>query len=100
MRTADIAEVLAGVYDPELAIDIVSLGLVYAIGPRDDGIDVTITTTSPACPMSDALYGMAEAVLAHAFPGTPVHLELTFTPPWNVAMADRSALEELGLLPR
>jgi metal-sulfur cluster biosynthetic enzyme len=100
MRPAEVADSLAGVYDPELAIDIVSLGLVYAIEPLDDGIHVAITATSPACPMSDALFGMTEAVLAHDFPGTPIHLELTWTPPWDIAMADRSALEELGLIRR
>ena len=97
MRTADVAGVLSGVYDPELAIDIVSLGLVYGIEPGEDEVGVTITATSPACPMRDALCGMTEAVLQHAFPGKAVRLELTFSPPWSVEMADRAALEELGL---
>jgi metal-sulfur cluster biosynthetic enzyme len=99
MNTATVAEVLAGVYDPELAIDIVALGLVYGIEIEGDTVAVTITTTSPACPMSDALYGMTEAVLAQSLPGKRVHVELTFEPPWQIGMADRSALEELGLVP-
>lgn len=99
MKTAEVAEVLSGVYDPELAIDIVSLGLVYDIDASGKGIGVTMTTTSPACPMSDALYGMAEAVLAHNFPGTPIDLRLTWEPHWDVRMADRDALVELGLVP-
>lgn len=99
MRTADVAEALAGVYDPELAIDIVALGLVYGIDPHDESVDVVITATSPACPMADALYGMTESVLAYAFPGTKINLDMVYSPPWNVAMADRSALEELGLIP-
>lgn len=100
MTTAAVAEALSGVYDPELAIDIVSLGLVYAIETSEHEVGVTITTTSPACPMSDALYGMTEAVLHHAFPQKNIRLELTFTPQWKVEMAARSALQELGLVGR
>ena len=99
MRTADVAEVLSSVHDPELAIDIVSLGLVYTIEPSDESVAVTITATSPACPMSDALCGITEAVLRQAFPGKAVHVDLCFSPPWSVEMADRAALEELGLAP-
>lgn len=100
MKTAEVAKVLAKVYDPELTIDIVSLGLVYGIELGDDRVTVTMTTTSPACPMSDALQGMAEAVLAHAFPGKPVGVVLKYDPQWSVEMADREALEELGLVKR
>lgn len=96
MRTAEVAEVLRGVYDPELAIDIVSLGLVYGIEPGEKGLVVTMTTTSPACPMSDALHGMTEAVLAHAFPRQAIDVTLSYEPRWSVAMADREALAELG----
>lgn len=98
MNTHTVAQVLAGVYDPELAIDIVALGLVYGIKIEEQRVSVTITTTSPACPMSDALFGMTEAVLVQSLPGNDVHVELTFEPQWQVGMADRQALAELGLL--
>lgn len=100
MTPAEVAEVLSGVYDPELAIDIVSLGLVYGIEPGENEVGVTITATSPACPMSDALCGMTEAVLRHAFPGKAIHVDLASSPQWDVAMADHTALEELGLASR
>ncbi len=100
MTTGEVAEVLRGVYDPELAIDIVSLGLVYGIEAVDGEVAVTITTTSPDCPMSDALYGMTEAVLQYNFPLATVHLALTHSPQWTVEMAERAALEELGLVRR
>ena len=99
MNTAAVAEVLGGIYDPELAIDIVALGLVYGIEVDGDTVAVTITTTSPACPMSGALFGMTEAVLTQALPANDVRVEMTFQPPWQVGMADRSALEVLGLVP-
>jgi len=100
MTTGEVAEVLRGVYDPELAIDIVSLGLVYGIRTTDDDVEVTITTTSPACPMSDALSGMTEAVLQYAFPLATIRLGMSYSPQWTVEMAERAALEELGLVRR
>ncbi|MBA4181398.1 MAG: aromatic ring hydroxylase [Anaerolinea sp.] len=100
MTTAEVAGAVARVYDPELGINIVSLGLVYAINPGECCLGVTITATSPGCPMSDALLGMTEAVLQQSFPGTPIRVELTFSPSWSVEMADRAALEALGLVRR
>lgn len=99
MKTTEVAQVLRHVFDPELAIDIVSLGLVYDI--KVDGVDVAVkmTTTTSACPMSDALLGMAEAVLWHLPGEGRRHVELVYDPPWNVRMATPAALQHLGLVP-
>ena len=96
MKTAEVAEALRDVYDPELGINIVSLGLVYGIN-TDDGIGVEITTTTAACPMGAALLGMAEAVLRQRFPGRRVRAEAVFDPAWDVEMLADDARSALGL---
>jgi metal-sulfur cluster biosynthetic enzyme len=96
---AQVAEVLRHVFDPELAIDIVSLGLVYGIDIEGDNVTVRMTTTTPACPMGDALVGMAEAVLWHLPIEGRRSVQLVYTMPWNVRMATPAALQFLGLVP-
>jgi len=99
MTTAEVAHLLAHVFDPELGIDIVSLGLVYGIEVSAEDVAVRMTTTTPACPMGAALQSMAEAVLAR-LPGAGARrVELVYDPPWNVRMATPAALRHLGLVP-
>jgi metal-sulfur cluster biosynthetic enzyme len=97
MTTAEVAQVLRHVFDPELGIDIVSLGLVYGIEVHDGDVAVRMTTTTPACPMGEALRGMAEAVLWHLPGEGQRRVELVYDLPWNIRMATREALHHLGV---
>jgi len=96
MNAADVAQALREVYDPELGIDVVSLGLVYGIA-TNDGIAIELTTTTAACPMGAALLEMAEAVVRQRFPGQPVRVEAVFEPPWDAEMLTGDARSWLGL---
>ncbi len=98
MKTSEIAQALQRVFDPELGIDIVSLGLVYDIQAQgEDAIDVAITTTSQSCPMGPALFDMTETVLRYCYPDAEVRIQPVFDPPWDVAMMTGPAREQLGL---
>lgn len=80
----EVLDALRGVYDPELGINIVDLGLVYEATRTADAIDVAITTTSPACPLGEALTSEAHNALAARFPGQlAIHVQLVFDPPWS-----------------
>ena len=100
MNTAEVARLLERVYDPELGVNIVSLGLIYGIEVESEDIRVSMTTTSPACPMGAALVEMVESVLGYGQRDGATSVEMVFDPPWDVRMADRPALEHLGLIPR
>jgi metal-sulfur cluster biosynthetic enzyme len=90
---------LSEVFDPEIGIDIVSLGLVYGSHIDDKGLlTIDMTLTTPYCPMGSIIQGQAHAV-CHGLPGVnDVHVELVWTPPWDPrTMASEEARLELGI---
>ena len=94
-----IRSALAQVYDPEIGIDIVSLGLVYDVGLDDDGLlTVDMTLTSPYCPLGGVIQSQAHAVCA-PLPGVKdVRVNLVWSPPWDPrVMASDEAKLELGI---
>lgn len=100
MNSAEVARLLANVYDPELGIDIVALGLVYDIRVDGNCIDVALTTTSADCPMGGAILDAAEQLLSLHTTGYQVRVNPTFEPPWDVSMVDDRARAWLGIPPR
>ena len=90
-------EALREVYDPELGVNVVDLGLIYAVELRDDGsVLVTMTLTTPGCPMHTAL---AEGVAAalDAIPDFPSgEIRLVFDPPWDPSRMTAEGRKALG----
>ena len=62
-----MTEALKTVLDPELKMDIVTLGLIYDMKSGEDGIDILMTLTTPFCPYGDEIIQMVEKVLAKKF---------------------------------
>lgn len=94
-----IVEMLRTVYDPEIPVDIYSLGLVYKIDLADDGaLTVDMTLTAPNCPMADFIMEDVRMKL-ESVPGvTSVTVNIVFEPEWNKDMMSEEAKLELGLL--
>lgn len=87
-----IRDALRAVMDPEIGANIVDVGLVYAIRVEAQTVHVTMTLTSPACPMGDMILDEVDAVLADTLPpGYTPDLELTWTPPWEPALMSEAA---------
>lgn len=99
MKAADVGKALSHVFDPELGIDVVALGLIYAIDTEPDKVAVTMTMTSRGCPMGGAILEDAENVLRMRFPAAEISVGAVFEPPWDIRMADDWALEQLGFPP-
>ncbi len=88
---------LAGVYDPELYLDVVSLGLVYDVRVDDGVLVVEMTMTTPGCPVSESLPEEAKAtVLRAAGDRLPVDVRVVWDPPWDPSMMDDTAASALG----
>lgn len=98
MPTRDqILHALAQVNDPELGINIVDLGLVYAVDVEDSIVHVKMTLTTPGCPLTYYLTEMAEAAIRQALPDTEqVEIELVWEPPWDPSKMSDAAKRKLG----
>lgn len=96
---ASVYDALGTIYDPEIGIDIVSLGLVYGVAVDDDGqLVIDMTLTSPYCPLGDILEAQARAI-CNSLPGvTQTIINFVWTPPWDPStMASDEAKLELGI---
>jgi metal-sulfur cluster biosynthetic enzyme len=81
----DVVEALRTVFDPELGMSIVDLGLVYAIRIEGRRVRVTMTLTAPGCPIHDVMPEWVRTAVM-AVPGVEsVEVGLTFDPPWTPA---------------
>lgn len=97
-------DALGEVYDPELALDVVSLGLVYDIRREGDSIVVDMTFTTPGCPASEMLPEMARDAIGRSISRLSgddgrlgVELRVVWEPPWNPSMMNDEAASALGL---
>lgn len=93
-----IADALRDVIDPELGINIVDLGLVYASGMLPTGdIVVEMTMTTPLCPLSAHLTNEVKAALRNRFPSNgDVKVQLVWDTPWDPSMMSQAARSQMG----
>lgn len=91
-----LREMLRDVLDPELGVDIVSLGLLYGLDIHDRAASVLITTTTPACPLGSYLTDEIERVLISSGAVDQVEVAITHAPPWTPAMMDAATKQAFG----
>lgn len=82
IKEKDVIEKIKEVQDPELGIDIYTLGLIYKITIDDEGVEVLMTLTTPLCPFANELVTEVENKLKE-FKGVDSRVEITFEPPWE-----------------
>jgi len=79
-----VVAALERVVDPEVALNIVDVGLVYGVVVQGDRVDVNVTMTSAACPVTDTIIEDIEFQLDQDMPsGLFIHVELVWEPPWT-----------------
>lgn len=94
-----VIEMLRTVYDPEVPVDIYSLGLVYKIDINDEGdLAIDMTMTAPNCPMADFIVDDARYKLESIKGIRSVNINIVFEPEWNKDMMSEEAKLELGFL--
>ena len=93
-----VIEVLRTCYDPEIPVDIYELGLIYDIQvDASHAVTISMTLTSPACPVAGSLPGEVEGKI-RAIPGvTAAKVDLVWDPPWNPDKMSEAARLELNL---
>jgi metal-sulfur cluster biosynthetic enzyme len=95
-----IWKALKTVRDPEIPVNIVDLGLIYAAAASDvEGgkrIEVRMTLTAPGCSMSDVIKAEVERKLAALPEVREVKVEVVFDPPWDKSRMSEAAKLHLG----
>lgn len=86
-----VLEALRQVIDPELGCNLVDLGLIYDVRIEGGLVRVTMTVTTPGCPMHDSLRSGVQNALLNLEGVTDAQVELVFDPPWHPSM-----MTELG----
>jgi metal-sulfur cluster biosynthetic enzyme len=84
-KNAQALLALRQVYDPEIGLNIVDLGLIYQIDFDEDNkiIFVSMTLTTQFCPMGDSIRSNTGSAMESAFPGYTIDITLVFDPPWS-----------------
>ncbi len=98
VREEDVYEALREVYDPEIPVNIVDLGLVYEVNLQPKRVDVKMTLTAIGCQMApEVMEDVRDRLLA--IPGVEeAGVELVYDPPWTPERMSEDARWELGLV--
>jgi metal-sulfur cluster biosynthetic enzyme len=91
-----VRALLRQVIDPEVGANIVDMGLIYEVAVGADTIRISMTMTSPACPMGEMILDEVRAVLADELPGWPAEVALVWEPPWNPSMMSERTRQNFG----
>lgn len=92
-------DALESVYDPEIPINLVSLGLIYSVNIDAETcrVEITMTLTAPGCGMGPVLVGDVEYRVGMVPHVSGVDVELVFDPPWSREMMSEEAQLEAGV---
>jgi probable FeS assembly SUF system protein SufT len=96
---SQVWDALHTVYDPEIPVDLVNLGLIYrvAVDQASGTVDIQMTLTAPGCGMGPVLVGDVEYRVAQVPHVRQVNVELVFDPPWSREMMSEEAQLETGM---
>ena len=86
-----VIEKLKEVKDPELGIDVWTLGLIYKIAITEDAVEILMTLTSPFCPFANDLIADVEKKCGALNHGD-TRVDITFDPPWKPTEELRASL--------
>ncbi|SDZ01807.1 Metal-sulfur cluster biosynthetic enzyme [Evansella caseinilytica] len=82
-RKEEIMMQLETVIDPELGVDVVSLGLIYDVQLKESDVKVTMTLTTPGCPLHDTMINGVKAAVEQHPDVTKCEVELVWEPAWT-----------------
>jgi len=92
-----VMEALKDVYDPEIPVNVVDLGLIYTVEIADGDVHVEMTLTAPGCGMGDYIAQQAEWRIAEIDDVEDVQVDVVFDPPWTPDMITEDGKRLLGI---
>lgn len=96
---AQVWQALGTVFDPEIPVDLVNLGLIYRVevDQAEKQVDIQMTLTAPACGMGPVLVGDVEYRVRKVPNVKTVKVDLVFDPPWQRHMMSEEAQLQTGM---
>lgn len=93
----EIMETLKFVIDPEVGVNVVDLGLIYDVDLHGTATVITMTLTTPGCPLHATIEEAARRVIETRHPSiTDIRIDLVWEPAWNTDMISDAGKEQLG----
>jgi FeS assembly SUF system protein len=93
----DIVRALKTVFDPEIPVDIYELGLIYDVKIENRHAHITMTLTTPGCPVAGTMPRMVELAMMTVDGVDNAEAELVWSPPWDPSRMSEAARLELGM---
>ena len=93
----EVMEALHDVFDPEIPVNVVDLGLIYGCDVEDNNVTVEMTLTFAGCGMGPYIAQQAEWRIAEIEAVEDVNVEVVFEPPWNPYLITEEGKLQLGL---
>jgi len=95
----EILNALSTVLDPELQVNIIDLGLVYdiAVLKSEQSIQISMTLSSPHCPMGGAIVNSVENCISHYFPLYKPQVNVVWEPAWSFEQITEEGKKQLGM---
>jgi FeS assembly SUF system protein len=93
-----VIEVISGIYDPELPVNIFDLGLIYEVDILPvNNVQIVMTLTAPGCPAAQSLPVEVDQKVRALEGVNDVHVSVTWNPPWDKSMMSEAARLELDM---
>ena len=92
-----VIEIMKQVYDPEIPVNVVDLGLVYDVHVNEGDVHVLMTLTAPGCGMGPMIAQQAEWAISELEGVEDVEVEMTFDPPWSPELITEDGKKLLGI---
>ena len=93
----EVVGALKEVYDPEIPVNVVDLGLIYDVDINDDNVNIVMTLTAPGCGMGPYIAQNAEGRIGEVDGVSDVEVDMVFDPPWNPDMITEDGKKLLGI---
>ncbi len=94
-----VTEVLQTIFDPEIPVSILELGLIYEINILPiNNVQIVMTLTAPGCPAAQSLPVEVDQKIREIEGVNDVHVAVTWTPAWDKSMMSEAAQLQLGFL--
>jgi FeS assembly SUF system protein len=93
-----VIDALRSIFDPEIPVNIYDLGLVYAVEIDEGHVIVTMTLTTPHCPVAESMPGEVEMRVSTVPGVATAEVNLVWDPPWDPGKMSDEAKLELGML--